>query len=88
MFGEFTDLIYVAIIIKFADEMKYKQTTAFLYDDALVETMEEKFNIYYEGAILFGALVAHHYEMIKKMKYTNIILFSLLFVYFYFLIRC
>ena len=35
-------------------------------------------------AILFGALVAHYYEIIKKMKYTNIILFSLLFVYFYF----
>jgi len=62
-FGEFTDLIYVAIIIKFADQMKYKQTTMQQADDELVEDSHARLRIYVEGAILFGAFFVTWLEL-------------------------
>jgi len=53
MFGEFTDLIYVAIVIKFADQMKYKQFTPYQADDELVEDNDARFRIYFEAAVFF-----------------------------------
>ena len=35
-------------------------------------------------AILFGTIVAHYYEIIKKFKYNLLTVFFLLFIYFYF----
>ena len=35
-------------------------------------------------AIIFGAIVAHYYEIIKKFKYNLLIMFLLLFIFFYF----
>jgi len=48
MFGEFTDLLYVAVVIKFADQMKYKQLSKHLEDDELVLTEEDHLRIYVE----------------------------------------
>jgi len=53
MFGEFTDLIYVAVVIKFADQMKYKQSTLFQADDDLVDSADDRFRIYFEAAVFF-----------------------------------
>ena len=35
-------------------------------------------------AIIFGAIVAHYYEIIKKFKYNLPTIFLLLFIFFYF----
>ena len=35
-------------------------------------------------AILFGAIIAHYYEIIKKIRYISVVLFLLLFVFFYY----
>jgi len=53
MFGEFTDLIYVAVVIKFADQMKYKQSTPFQADGDLVDSADDRFRIYFEAAVFF-----------------------------------
>lgn len=53
LFGEFTDLLYVAVVIKFADQMKYKQTSMNLADENLVESDEEHFRIYMEAIVYF-----------------------------------
>jgi len=54
-FGEFTDLIFVAIIIKFADQMKYKQSSMNQEDDELIITDWEHARIYLEAALYFVA---------------------------------
>ena len=62
-FGEFTDLIFVAVIIKFADQMKYKQVTTNLADDALVESDSDTARVYLEAALYFGAFFVTWLEL-------------------------
>lgn len=62
-FGEFTDLIFVAVIIKFADQMKYKQVTTNLSDDALVETDSDVARVFLEAALYFGAFFVTWLEL-------------------------
>jgi len=51
---------------------------------------DEDSNFYRTGtflrldAIIFGAIVAHYYEIIKKFKYNLLTIFLLLFIFFYF----
>jgi len=54
-FGEFTDLLFVAVIIKFADQIKYKQSTMYQRDDDLVLSDWEHARIYLDAAVIFGA---------------------------------
>jgi len=53
MFGEFTDLIYVSVIIKFADQMKYKQMSPYQADNDLVDSAEDHARVYIEAAVFF-----------------------------------